>query len=91
MDFQWPLSDGGNVQEKLQYLEQKCASLESQVHTAEITYEQLNQQFQQHQLFHQQQVAQLSDQFHKLDSKFDTLDLEHRAIMESDMVVLSSK
>jgi len=91
IDFNWPLSDGGSIRDKIQALEQRCANMEAQHHTMEMKYSEMETKYEQGWEQQRSSIDTLAFRFDRLHSQFDTLELEHCAIMESDMVVLPSK
>ena len=88
MQFIWPLSDGENIYDKLQVLEQRFSTIEAQHHTMEMKYIEMQSIYEQKLDQQRSIIDALGCQFDRLDSKMSTLDLEYHAILESDMMII---
>lgn len=84
------MSESSTLQDRLHNVEQRCASIDSQ-HiarhvVAQNKYDELSHQLQQTRAA----LDKLMERQDKADLQIASLDLQQHALMESDMVILSS-
>ena len=90
MEVWWPMSESSTLQDRLHTLEQLCVSIDAQ-HIArhviaQNKHDELARQLQQTQAA----LEKLTLRQDKADLQIASLDLQQHALMESDMVILSS-